>query len=114
MPNIEIKSFSPAVFKGVREFFASHPVVEMEVLRDANMGSKLVRVAGGVCEVCGYEWTAGPLFIQALQGELQNVGEEMPSGTLPSDFIKAIRLTHAWDQASRSVYCGGHLRLNVN
>lgn len=111
---IEIKGFHPRVFAAVQEWFKDHPVVELTILRDADMGSRLVRIDGGVCEDCGWQWTAGPIFVKALQDELNKLGEEMPAGHLPGDFIKSIRLNHAYDQQNRKDYCGGMMRLVTN
>lgn len=104
---MQILGFSPRVYAEVRRFFAEHPVVEIKVRRDADMGSTPVSVVGGNCQRCGWEYKAGKLFVDTLAKGMNELGEELPRGTLPSDFLQAVELRHAYDQASRSVYCGG-------
>ena len=101
--------FSPAVYAGVRKFFAEHPTVEITMLREANMAGPCVRLGTAVCGKCGTRVELGKLFKDTLSQGLSALGEEMPSGALPADFLQAVRITHAWDQASRSVYCGGEM-----
>src|SRR3990167_7349233 len=102
-------TFSPRVYAGVRKFFAEHPTVEITMLREANMASPCVRLGTAVCGKCGTRVELGKLFKDTLRKGLSALGEEIPSGALPADFLQAVRITHAWDQASRSVYCGGEM-----
>lgn len=112
---IQIKSFSPRVYEAARKFFnEDYPVFRVKVLRAGNMGSPLVQVHGWQCESCGWRMSASMLFdifTETLDKELQKQGEEMPRGTLPADMIEAIEITHAYDIATRSVYCGGRMTL---
>lgn len=109
---MQILGFSPRVYEGVSEFFATHPVTEIKVRRAADMASPCVPIGSGVCQKCGFYWRADKLFVDTLADAIKGLGEEMPRGTLPSDFLEAIEVTHAWDQASRSRYCGGRLVLS--
>lgn len=110
---MQILGLSPRAIEAGRRFFAEHPTIEITVLREADMRTPLVAFDSGVCAKCGYTWHADRLFQDTLAEGLRETGEEMPRGQLPADFVKAIRITHAWDQASRSVYCGGELRIGA-
>ena len=102
-------TLSPAVYAGVRKFFAEHPTVSVTMLREANMASPCVKLGTAVCGKCGARVELGKIFKDTLRQGLSAMGEEMPPGALPADFLQAVRITHAWDQASRSVYCGGEM-----
>lgn len=110
---MRIIGFSPETFQGVRKFFKEHPVIQIQVIREANLASDCVTLLGGKCAKCGWEWTPDKIFLEALSTNLQSIGEEMPIGSLPVDFFKSIKVIHAWDQKSRSQYCGGRLNLQV-
>lgn len=107
-------SLSEKVYAAVRQWFADHPVITMEVIRDADLGSPLVRIDALVCEECGWEFASGPIFIEALKENLAKLGEEMPAGKVPGDLIKSIAVTHAFDQQSRATYCGGNCRFELS
>jgi hypothetical protein len=112
---IEIKGFSPRVYAAARRFFnEERPVFRVKALRAGDMASPLVKVGGWRCEACDWQLAASLLFDvyeHALDRELGKLGEEMPRGTLPADMIEAIEITHAYDLASRSVYCGGKMEV---
>jgi hypothetical protein len=108
---MQVLGFSPRVRAEVGRFLAEHPVIEIKVLRAADMGSRPAALDGGTCQECGWEWKAGKLFTETLSIGMEQIGEELPAGTLPADFMDSIAVTHAWDQASRSHYCGGRLSL---
>lgn len=98
---MEIRDFSPEVFRQAREFFAAHPVFEMVQLREIAVegpGGELVQVLKGTCTKCGFE--LAPADNPMLEGQ---------GAMWPADTLKATRLTHAWDQATRSTYCGGRV-----
>lgn len=101
--------YSPRVYEGVRSFFNSHPVIEMHVRREADFASQPVAVPDLQCERCGFRARVTDEIREAVTKDLRVRGEEMPRGTLPADFFNAVEFTHAWDQQSRSVYCGGQL-----
>ena len=95
MPSLRLE---PHVYEAARQFFEEHPVFEMEQLREINAeGSPLVRVLEGRCMKCGFA--------------LEPAGNPMFAGgnVWVADTLNAVRLTHAWDQASRSEYCGGQI-----
>lgn len=96
-----ITQFSRRAMEAARRFFEEHPVFEMEQLREVTMegpGGELVRVLKCRCLACGFEL--------APDGNPMFGGKE---AIWPADALKAIKMTHAWDQASRSKYCGGHV-----
>lgn len=108
---MQIIGFSPRVYEEVQRFFREHPVIEIKVKRAADFGSQPVRLTGGVCQVCGWEWEPDKVYVDKMSESLNALGEELPRGKLPEDYLEAIEWTHAWDQDSRSKYCGGHIAL---
>lgn len=95
-----ITGFSPRVFEEVQRFFEAHPVFEMEQLREIAIegpGGEMVRVVKAHCLKCGFDLAPG-----------DNPMHEM-GPMWPADTLRAVRFTHAWDQASRSEYCGGQV-----
>ena len=96
MPSLRLE---PHVYEAARQFFEEHPVFEMEQLREINAeGSPLVRVLEGRCMKCGF--ALRPDGNPMLQGD---------NAVWVADTLQAVRMTHAWDQASRSAYCGGRI-----
>lgn len=96
-----ITGFAPRVFEQVREFFAAHPVFEMQQICEIAVegpGGELVQVVKATCTKCGFE--LAPAENPMLDGQ----GAYWPAST-----VKSVRFTHAWDQASRSKYCGGQV-----
>lgn len=110
---MQILGFSPRVYEEARRFFKEHPVVEIKVLRAADMSSPCVPLGNGVCDKCGDRIILGRVFADALADNLKAMGEEMPRGQLPSDYLQAREVRHCWDQASRSRYCGGVIEFAV-
>lgn len=108
---MQIKGFSPRVLEAGRKFLSEHPVIEIKVRRAADFGSPPVYLAGGICEECGWTWTPDRIYVDAMAASLSVMGEELPKGMLPRDYLESIEWTHAWDQASRSWYCGGWIAL---
>lgn len=103
---MEVLGFSPRVFEEVRAFFESRPVFEMEQLREIAVegpGGELVRVTAGRCLKCGFELASGDNPMLDGQGALW-----------PADTLRAVRMTHAWDQASRSFRCGGSIMFETS
>ena len=110
---MQILGFSPRVYAEVRKFFAEHPVIQVKVRRAADFASPAVYLGAGVCERCGWEWKPTKMYVNLMAESLSSLGEELPKGYLPGDFIEAVEWTHAWDQASRSHYCGGRIALVI-
>jgi len=110
---MQILGFSPRVLEAGREFLAEHPVIEIKVQRAADFGSQPVYLAGGLCEECGWTWSPDKVYLDALSQGFWG-GEELMKGYLPRDYLESIEWTHAWDQASRSHYCGGHIALTTS
>lgn len=101
---MEIKGFSPEAAKAVRDFYLSHPVFEMEQLREIAVegpGGELVECLNAVCLRCGFEMTPAdnPMLEQGK--------------VWPADTFKAVILRHAWDQQGRDTYCGGVMRFET-
>lgn len=109
---MQIQGFAPRVYKTVQAFFKERPVIEIKVRRAADFGSPPVYLASGVCERCGWTWTPDRVYVDTMAESFRALGEEMPRGHLPSDYLDAIEWRHAWDQQSRSEYCGGRIVLN--
>lgn len=110
---MQVLRFSPRVYETVRTFMREHPVIEIKVLRAADFASQPVALTGGVCEACGWQWRPDKLYVNAMAESLKALGEELPRGMLPGDYLEAIEWTHGWDQASRAVYCGGRIALST-
>lgn len=110
---MQIISFSPRVFETVQRFFREHPVIEIKVRRAADFASAPVFLSGGICERCGWTWSPDRVYVDSMAESLKGLGEELPRGTLPGDYLDAIAWRHAWDQESRSKYCGGRIALST-
>lgn len=108
---MQIQGFSPRVYETVRTFMREHPVIEIKVRRAADFASQPVALTGGVCDACGWQWRPDKVYVNAMADSLSALGDELPRGMLPGDYIESIEWTHGWDQASRSHYCGGRIRL---
>lgn len=96
-----ITGFSPRVFDEVRKFFAAHPVFEMTQTQEIALegpGGEMVRVVKATCKKCGFELAPGDNPMLEEQGAVW-----------PASTVRSVRFTHAWDQTSRSVYCGGQV-----
>ena len=106
---MQILSLSPRVLAEGRRFFKSHPVITLKVIRAADFDSPTVFLHSFACTKCNWTWLVDKLYVEVMAKGLGAIGEELPLGHLPTDYLASIEYTHAWDQQSRSIYCGGRL-----
>jgi len=98
-------SLSPRAIKEAAEWFKNHPVVTLKQIREIQLegeGGELEEVEAAVCTKCGFELVpdSNPMF-------------EGQNRYWPKGVKTAVYLTHAFDQATRKVYCGGHMLLRT-